>query len=841
MPIAHEVPTKKSLRASARRLFEWLGYRYVDGVLALEGSSFTGMLDQLVGHNFETYTQDLRDAPAALTAPKVLGTLLEEALADALLAITDKLATRVGAARASEIVRDFAKALDRQRFLAPDDRSFRLWVADAVAMPGVEPSQGTREDEDLAEYVRKLTPAERESVLEIDRSAPTLRDLSPLAALPALRKLMIRSGLLEDLSPIARLTGLEELAIEAPRLRDLSPIAPLAALRKLDLNVGASDLSPLASLDRLEELDLRGCDAIADVAPISQLPALRVLELEGTAVRDVAPLVRLPALRDLRPPAGFDLGPLPSFTALTALVLRDQPVPSLDFLGGLTQLRKLEVFSFEELTDVGALAKLAALEELDLTHAAKLADLSPLRGLRALRVLNLFGTGRSLPPVGELPSLEELEISCSEIHTLEGIEQAHHLRKLAAAYNNIWDLRPLASLAELEHLELNSNDHKLEDLGPLRGLPRLRDLCVSSQGIRTLSPLAEVKTLEQVRVTHSAIESVAPLGGLPRLREVTVTGCWLLESLQPLAACPKLESLECHDCDRLRGPKTLDELRRPPAPPPKRFPSAVAEPVRAGTPVVFDARNHLPRRPPEGWSMPERSLEEPQSYLLEAEGVTVAIWLRSPDDHDPVEATDGTPRGGRHLLMVHLAPRDRQPASDKKVARILRRFRACDAFVETRWEEVSLPDVPWMRTFLAFAHPASAASWAAVREEQNTIRVEAADAPAAAASSTLDLKNHLPEPWPEGWQMGRGGAGAFSCNIETPVASLTALLRSEPGSDTPKLLVGVFPLRGQPPWVGDDVARMLLAQFRARGPFEESSVAPFANAPGFRLFTAKAC
>jgi hypothetical protein len=538
----------------------------------------------------------------------------------------------------------------------------------------------------------------------------------------------------------------------------------------------------------------------------------------------------------------MDLHVLPEFVRLTTLCLWEVVLDSLELLGGLTGLVKLTVYSCTNLTDVRALANLRALEELELSHNEALRDLSPLNGLPALRVLKLFGVGiRAVPPLAELPALRELDLMCTEIHSLDGIEQGRQLRRLSTGPSNISDLRPLAALSELEYLHLDSLDHKLEDLGPLRGLP-LRDVDIGSRGLRDLSPLGDIRTLQRVQVRMSGIESVAPLAGLPELRCVDVGECDHLESVQPLAACPKLESLTCDQCDRLRGPKSLEELRRPPTPPPKRFPSAGVSPPRgAGTPAVFDARNHLPRVPPEGWSMPERSREDKQGYFLEAEGITVALRLTSRDGDDGAEVLEGYgPKAGRHLVVVYLAPRDRKPAMDKKAARVLRRFRACDAFVETKWEGVQVPNLPWVRCFVAFAHPASPETWAAMREEQAPIRIEPA-AEASARSRTLDLRNHLPEPLPEGWRFleGRDKRG-MGCNIDTPLASLSVVLETQPDSDAGKLAVGVFPLPGAPPWVSDDVARSLLAPFRARSAFEERTGGPYADAPGLRLFVARA-
>lgn len=56
-----------------------------------------------------------------------------------------------------------------------------------------------------------------------------------------------------------------------------------------------------------------------------------------------------------------------------------------------------------------------------------------------------------------LESVVSMDVSCNNLETLAGIEQATHLRSLKANQNVIFDVSALAGLAQLRTLELSHN------------------------------------------------------------------------------------------------------------------------------------------------------------------------------------------------------------------------------------------------------------------------------------------------------------------------------------------------------------------------------------------------
>jgi Leucine-rich repeat (LRR) protein len=128
---------------------------------------------------------------------------------------------------------------------------------------------------------------------------PRLRDIAPLATLPALRDLNLAYTSVRDLSSLAGLAGLRRLWLNATQVRDLGPLAGLSALQQLWLdNTPVSDLTPLAGLNALRHLWLDNT-RVSDLTPLAGLAGLHALFLDDTQVSDLAPLARLTSLETL--------------------------------------------------------------------------------------------------------------------------------------------------------------------------------------------------------------------------------------------------------------------------------------------------------------------------------------------------------------------------------------------------------------------------------------------------------------------------------------------------------------------------------------------------------------
>jgi Leucine-rich repeat (LRR) protein len=801
-----------------QHLLERAAGDYARQHMVLEGSTVLPAAD-FADDALEAWRDAVRSGVVVPGTP-AFGGLVDQALGRALLRNPLKHVIFLEEDRKAPLLRDFGKALRRDRLTDTGDLSLREWMAHVVDMP--KPGAGsTPDDVRLRELVEAIPEAERatheELVLE---DAGTLRDLSPLTRPSGLRVLRFPRGgrFVVDLSPLAHLQWLRVLQIDSEWVVDL---APLASLTRLQMLSGAfprvRDISPLVGLAELELLNLHGGERIEDLSPLAGLSSLRTFDLSSERLVDGAPLSRLVGLRQL--------------------TLHARLLQSVEPLRALTSLVELKLFDCRRLPDLTAIDALKELEKLDISLSGQ-GRPAPSLHLPKLRELVQYELNvRALPSLEGLPALEELTVWLAELETLAGLEHGHCLRKLTlGGSKTLTDLRPLAGLTALEELSLDEFE-KVEDLSPLAALRSLKRLIIGGARVRDLSPLANLTELRHLELPGNPLTSIEPLARLPNLERLSVHQCYDLESIRPLVSCTKLVSLDVEYCDRLRGPKNLADLRAAAkATPAKTYPSAGVVPTRKGQVAAFDTRNHLPRHPPEGWSLPERQTlagdaggaerRSEDAYFIQGEGLTLAVKLWSRND--------------QHMLSVQLGTRDGR-ATDKQVARALRRFRACDPFVETEHEGLQVEGFPELRAFIAKAHAASPDTWGVVRERRPYLRVEAPDEAAVGEerSAEADVRNHLPYPLPEGWseRAARNATPDTAVVLETPYAEVTVWLLREDGSDVHQLYVGLIP-RPKNATLGDAAAVDVVSRFRRRGAFQERSAAQLPQAPGMRLFFA---
>lgn len=147
-------------------------------------------------------------------------------------------------------------------------------------------------------------------------------DLSPLAGLTKLKRLMLWDQQIDDLSPLANLTNLERIIVFNNQISDISPLAGLTKLDYLDLdNNQVSDLEPLANLTRLDFLGLSH-NQVKNLSPLSGLINLRTLKLDHNKITNLGPLLSedLSALQNLDI-AGNQLDYSPGSSALQQLTI----------------------------------------------------------------------------------------------------------------------------------------------------------------------------------------------------------------------------------------------------------------------------------------------------------------------------------------------------------------------------------------------------------------------------------------------------------------------------------------------------------------------------------------
>lgn len=170
------------------------------------------------------------------------------------------------------------------------------------------------------------------------------------------------------------------------------------------------------------------------------------------------------------------------------------PFLKQDQISALTglQIRQLVIEDGSHLSSFGALA-LLPLEHLAITNS-RIKDLTPLK-TKHLRSLVLHGSAiTNLAAISQMTSLEVLDISKSDVDTLEPIQNLL-LKQLVCSHTHVRDLTPLTNMP-LRHLHVVETD--VSDLSPLRHVPLL-DISLSASNItRGWQELKSVKTLRSI-------------------------------------------------------------------------------------------------------------------------------------------------------------------------------------------------------------------------------------------------------------------------------------------------------------------------------------------------------
>lgn len=244
---------------------------------------------------------------------------------------------------------------------------------------------------------------------------------------------------------------------------------------------------------------------------------------------------------------------------LKALDIADQPLISIDALGGLALLEEVRLFNCNNVLDVTPLADkaylrsvtlsgtgvsdasavlaLPSLEEFHATWGTAIDDISALAGTSGLRDFSLMRSGVpvDLMPLTNHPRLRFLYTSDVEASVLSAlVESCPELVSVHIdnAPLTSADIAPLAGLKALDSLYLSAC--LIDDVSVLSGMTGLKTLSLRDNRISDITPLAALKNLTYLDIQNNPIEDISPAGALSALTGWAVSPNEALYSLQSL-------------------------------------------------------------------------------------------------------------------------------------------------------------------------------------------------------------------------------------------------------------------------------------------------------------------
>lgn len=383
-------------------------------------------------------------------------------------------------------------------------------------------------------------------------SIPDLVDLSLLDALSAEKEIGIELvGLdeLQDLSPLRRLNGgnltvppqVEEQAKELvdEGIFDSYEVAyPDGSWEPFDgavelLSLDELDTLPAALLRRVERLCIAGNQLFDpdrydiwedwEHGDKNGNPTLELHDLETDAVTPLAPGVIT------------DLDKLSVLTGLRELYLIDQPIQSLDGIQVFSCLKEFSAMGCTALTDASALFALPELRWVEL-KCTPVDTIQGVQNLRELRYLDVSNTkvddltplvdcdfSAAYEDIGFSLHLNELELSEEDFAAIGTIRRFQSIN-FTDADPAIWI--PALSDCEIERLGAAGDLHNNEDLAAFAAdHPELRELFLGwVEDLTDLTPLLALKNLERVSIHQDMEEAIASLNGQSYGFELEIQG-----------------------------------------------------------------------------------------------------------------------------------------------------------------------------------------------------------------------------------------------------------------------------------------------------------------------------
>ena len=437
-----------------------------------------------------------------------------------------------------------------------------------------------------------------------------LKSLAGLQA-PKLEEVEIGSLALEDIESLSICKKIKRLNIS--KSSALSSINALKAsahtLEHLDLTGCESikSLDALKGASKLQSLYLKDCKAIDSLLPLSDSKALTDISFNGLIqLKSLAGLVGpfittqekrfgekylmisgCTALKSLKglPPLDpeikqvmlYELDALKDLTgftgtaAVTAMTFRGRSLEHLDALTTFEGLENFIVNGSVALTDLSPLARMAKLEDLELSHCSSVSSL-PSKWDGPLRSLKLADCD-ALQSLGRFPSsLKWLSIAgCRALTVLDGLEDVSELSlslqsRLIDSQSKASYLTSGSALAHISKLKVNFE--------PANELYQQPDPRTTIFPLELATALASIPALtltvgsEQSSGFSTSLRDMSAIAKMSSLKSLDLSACAYVDDLSWVVLLPELSHLQFwpgSDASKLAGASThasLDHVRK---------------------------------------------------------------------------------------------------------------------------------------------------------------------------------------------------------------------------------------------------------------------------------------
>ena len=216
-----------------------------------------------------------------------------------------------------------------------------------------------------------------------------------------------------------------------------------------------------------------------------------------------------------------DLTPLLGLKQLTNLNLNNANIKDITVLGGLINLRDLQI-GWNQIIDFSALANLKRLRYLNLT-ASQISLIPQLGAIASLEQLDLGENPiTTLAGLSEVPSLRYINLNNTQITDLSPLSGSQNLQNISARTARLQSLT-LSNLPGLNQLELS--DNQITSIA-IDGVPNLHWIDLNNNRLTGFAGFEVASNLSYLYLHNNLIRNVAsikPVLASTPLRELTLT------------------------------------------------------------------------------------------------------------------------------------------------------------------------------------------------------------------------------------------------------------------------------------------------------------------------------
>ncbi|HEX8060598.1 MAG TPA: hypothetical protein VF473_06655 [Cyclobacteriaceae bacterium] len=375
--------------------------------------------------------------------------------------------------------------------------------------------------------------------------------LSDIRQMEAITEINLSNNeLIQNIEPLVRLTNLQRLNISGTKVSDLTPIRNLTELLDVDASRSAvTDITLLKYASKITRLNIEGT-GVSDISVIKKMTGLQSLNARGTKVSDLTGIIDLTTLTNVDV-SKTQISSMAPFQNLTAVQILDVSATRVSDLAPITGLKSLIELRIDSTNVVNAtpISQLTALTILSM-NSTKISTLDPLKSLPKLQKVYCDHT-----PIRQEAADSFMAVKKGTLVVFDSKDLKSWWETLSKDWRNILykesrdghvpSKDELALLTNRDSVNLNGSSY-INDLEPLKRLPKLEVIIVNKTGIKDLSAIKDHRDVRYLDISDTDISDVSMINRFVQLKTLKADRS-KIQDIDPLVSLKSLTTIYADD------------------------------------------------------------------------------------------------------------------------------------------------------------------------------------------------------------------------------------------------------------------------------------------------------